>query len=264
MHIDMLYEYPLKSAAPCVRSQVDVLPRGFANDRRWMLIDADGRFVTGRKLPQLVRMHADCAADALTLTMPDRPVLRVRPNDGAARAAVSIWNDSVDARVGYAEADAWLREALGADLRLAHMDDRAHRPVDPKYARAGDEVSFADGFPILVLGTASMAALNERVGRALPITRFRPNIVIATDTAHIEDHWKRLDIGGIELELVKPCIRCVFTTVDPARGELDPSGEPLATLKTYRRGERGIAFGMNALARAPGTLHTGAPVRVLE
>jgi hypothetical protein len=264
MHVDALYEYPLKSGAARPRDEVEVTLRGFARDRRWMLVDAQGRFLTGRKLPRLVCVHAEHEGDTLTLSCAKHLTVSARVDEGPSRAPVEIWGDRVDARVGYATADAWLRSVLGEDVRLAHLDDASHRPVDPRYARAGDEVSFADGFPVLVLGTASMAALNTRIGRTLPIARFRPNLVVATTRPHEEDDWKRIRVDNIEFELVKPCVRCVFTTVDSEHGTFDPSGEPLATLKTYRRGERGITFGMNAIARGTGRLHRGASVQVLE
>ncbi len=157
----------------------------------------------------------------------------------------------------------WLSDWLEHELRLVHMDAVATRAVDPARSRAGDEVSFADGFPLLLISQAALDELNARLAAPVPMLRFRPNLVVAGSDAHAEDGWRRLRIGAIEFEAVKPCVRCVFTTVDPERGAFDPTGEPLKTLKHYRRGEKGITFGMNLIARGSGSLRLGDAVEVL-
>jgi uncharacterized protein YcbX len=142
------------------------------------------------------------------------------------------------------------------------MPERTRRPVasvPPAEARVG----FADAYPFLVLGAASLDDLNGRLAVALPMNRFRPNLVIEGGAPFAEDGWGRIRAGGIELSLVKPCARCVLTTVDQRRGEKDGT-EPLRTLATFRRVDGEVLFAMNAVHHGTGRLAVGAPVEVLE
>ncbi|HRQ66145.1 MAG TPA: MOSC domain-containing protein [Xanthomonadaceae bacterium] len=265
MQLTRVFIHPVKSCASLERNALDVEGRGPRFDRRWMVVDADGRFVTGRKLPRMVLIRAEPTERGVILSAPGMPVLPVdEPQSSAPRMEVVVWGNSVAALAADARADDWLCTFLGTPVRLVHMDEAARRSVDPDHARQGDEVSFADGYPLLLIGQASLDHLNGQLSVPLPITRFRPNLVIGGAVAHAEDDWRRIRIGAIELELVKPCTRCVFTTVDPESGTFDPAGQPLATLKTYRRSNRGITFGMNAIARGNGPLRVGDAVQVLE
>jgi uncharacterized protein YcbX len=135
--------------------------------------------------------------------------------------------------------------------------------VNPDYSKPGDEVSFADAFPLLLISQAAVDALNMKLPRAVPMLRFRPNLVVEHTAPHAEDGWKRIRVGAVEFDLVKPCSRCVFTTVDFTNGTFDPSGEPLRTLTTYRRTERGVTFGQNVIPRGSGTVRVGDEVEVL-
>jgi uncharacterized protein YcbX len=265
LHLSSIAIHPLKSCAPLALAQAAVEPRGLAHDRRWMAVDPDGRFITGRQVPALVRVVAVPTARGLALSAPGLAPIEVdAPAADAPRAQVVVWRDAVDAACAGARADAWLTRALGRPARLVHMDARARRAVDPAHARAGDEVGFADGFPLLLVGQASLDALNARLPAPVPMARFRPNLVVAGAPAHAEDGWRRIRIGDIAFDVAKPCTRCVFTTVDPATGTLDPSGQPLAELKAYRRTPNGVTFGMNLIARGTGTLHAGDPLAVLD
>jgi hypothetical protein len=143
------------------------------------------------------------------------------------------------------------------------MDATCVRAVSPDYGQPGDEVSFADGFPLLLISQAALDLLNTKLAAPVPMLRFRPSIVVTGTQAHAEDDWKRIRVGAIEFDVVKPCIRCVFTTVDFTRGEFDPGGEPLRTLLTYRRTPAGVSFGQNLIPRGVGTLRTGDAVEVL-
>ncbi len=265
MQLSALFVYPVKSCGALAPSSAQVEGRGLAGDRRWMIVDGDGRFLTGRQLPRLVLLRATPTAGGLSLAAPDMMALEVpEPAADAPRRAVTVWKDSLDAVDAGDLAAAWLTKFLDRDARLVFMDARSHRAVSPTYAQPGDEVSFADAYPLLLISQASLDGLNARLAAALPMQRFRPNLVVAGDIApHAEDGWRRLRIGDVEFDAVKPCTRCVFTTVDPARGEFDPSGEPLQTLKTYRRSAEGITFGMNLIARGTGSLRIGDTVTVL-
>ncbi|GAB2508286.1 MOSC domain-containing protein [Lysobacter humi (ex Lee et al. 2017)] len=262
MQIAGLYRYPLKSCAPAKVERLDIEHRGPAGDRRWLVIDADGRFVTARQHPRMVGILAEPGPDGLRLQADGMASLATGPATGPRRV-VAIWKDRVDARAVSPEADAWLTAYLGFPVQLVHMDDEAARPVDPAYAHGGDEVSFADGYPVLLISQAALDGLNARLARPVPMTRFRPNIVVDGAAAHAEDGWRRVRIGAVEFDAVKPCTRCVFTTVDPASMTRDPDGEPLRTLTTYRRTPAGVTFGMNLIPRARGVLRVGDAVEVL-
>lgn len=265
MHLSAIHVYPIKSCAALAPLTAEVEARGLAFDRRWMLVDPDGRFLTGRQVPRTVLLRAQPIASGLRLEAAGLTPLEVPfPPAGAVRRLVTVWKDKVLAPDAGDAAARWLEAALGRSARLVYMDAAAARPVKPAHAQPGDEVSFADGFPLLAISQAALDALNARLAAPLPMLRFRPNLVIAGAAPHAEDGWRRIRIGGIEFAGIKPCVRCVFTTVDPARGEFDPSGEPLRTLKTYRRSPEGITFGLNLIARGAGTLRIGDPVEVLE
>lgn len=265
MRLSSIAIHPLKSCAPLRLAQAAVEARGLAHDRRWMAVDPTGRFITGRQVPALVRIEATPTDDGLSLSAPGLPTLHAAvPRPDAPRAAVVVWRDTIDAACAGPEADAWLSRALGRPARLVHMDAIAHRAVDPAYARPGDEVGFADGYPVLLIGQASLDALNARLPAPVPMARFRPNVVVDGAPPHAEDGWRRIAIGGIAFDVVKPCTRCVFTTVDPQTGTIDPSGQPLAELKAYRRTPSGVTFGMNLVARGSGTLREGDAVEVLD
>lgn len=170
----------------------------------------------------------------------------------------------VAARPARPEDDAWISAFLERPARWVHMDDGARRPVTDALARAGDEVSFADGFPLLLLAEESLGQLNRRLETPVSILRFRPNLVIRDARAHEEDSWRRVRIGGVDFEIVGPCKRSSFTTVDPDAGVFDPVGEPLRTLRDYRRTASGVMFGVNVIARGRGTVTVGDDVIVLE
>ena len=266
MHLSALYLFPIKSCAALALDEATVEKRGLAGDRRWMVVDPDGRFMTGRDFPRLTQIHAVPDGVGLTLTAPDLPPLRLRPPNrgGDAGLPVVVWRSSFVARTVEADADAWVGRLLGRPCRLVYMDADVVRPLDARYGKVGDEVSFADGFPMLLIGEASLAELNRRLDAPVSMLRFRPNLVVATDRPHCEDQWRRIRIGQIDFDVVKPCTRCVFTTVDPVTGERDQNGEPLRTLMSYRRMDDGVAFGQNLIPRSFGQLTIGDRVEVLE
>lgn len=265
MHLAAIHLHPLKSGATIPLEEARVERRGLEHDRRWMVVDPSGRFVTGRQEPRLVLVRATPYAGGIELAAPGVAPLRVLAPDGNAdRIAAGVWGDTVDAAACDGAADAWLSRWLGRPVRLAYMDALARRPVDPKYAHEDDRVSFADAFPLLLLTTGSLAGLNARLASPVPVERFRPNLVVEAPNPHAEDGWKRIRIGTLEFDLVKPCTRCVFTTVDPASGTFDAAGEPLQTLKGYRRTPSGVTFGQNLIPRGFGTLRRGDAIEVLE
>lgn len=260
MHVAALYHYPVKSL--CGQA-VDVLrldALGPLDDRRWMLVDAAGTFVTQRMHGQLVRIRARSDGVQLQLNLPDGQILGFEASD--VQVSVRVWRDEVPALLATGPSET-LSAYLGVPVRLVRLPDAPVRRIDP--ARVPEErfVGFADGFPILVTHQASLAAVESWVGRPLDMRRFRPNIVIAGADPFAEDHWQSLQIGEVVLDLVKPCSRCVMTTVDPDTGVREADGQPLKALSLHRKTAEGVIFGQNALHRTPGVLRVGDPVRVL-
>lgn len=260
-----LYVYPVKSCAALAPHSVQVEARGLAGDRRWLVVDATGKFVTGRLYARMPLIHATPLAQGLRLEAPGMPAVEIAaPTPAAPRRSVEIWRSQVDAVQADAAASDWISRFLGAELHLVHMDGLAQRSVNPEFGRPGDEVSFADGYPQLLISSAALDALNQRLSAPVSMLRFRPNLVVSGTPPHAEDGWKRIRIGSVEFDLVKPCTRCIFTTVDPERGERNADGEPLKTLTSYRRSPAGVTFGQNLIPRGSGTITLGDPVTVLD
>jgi len=266
VHIQSPLVYPLKSARGVALQEVEVQARGLAGDRRWMVIDEKNRFVSARKIPAMVLIEASMQAGDIALTLSARdqsPASVVVPDAKLPVIEVEVWKSRCPARVADAAANEWISALLNGDYRLVHMADDCLRSVSQEWSRPGDIVSFADGFPLLLIGTASLEDLNRRLSRPVTMANFRPNLVVQTAHAFIEDNWRRVRIGDIEFDVSKPCTRCVLTTVDPNSGMKSVDGEPLATLKTFRKFELGVTFGQNLIPRGVGTLHRGDPLTAL-
>ena len=258
MFLSAIHIHPVKSTASLDIQSAVIEPRGLRDDRRWMIVDADDRFLTGRQLARMVLIHATPEGDGLRLTAPSMPSLKVAtPAHDAERASVKVWDDTVDAARAAPAADAWLSEFLGRPVRLVAMDARSARATEPLAGVEAGAVGFADAYPFLAISQASLDHLNAKLATPIAMRRFRPNLVISGCDPHAEDGWRRIRIGEVPFDVAKTCTRCVFTTVDPERGERDPSGEPLRTLKTYRRSQDGIVFGVNLIARGAGVLRVG-------
>jgi uncharacterized protein len=264
MILSSILIYPIKSTSGLDLLSAQIESRGFCDDRRWMIVDAKGGALTGRELSRMVLIKATPSPGLLRLEAPSMSSISVAvPTASAERMSVLVWGDTVDSARADEQADAWLGEFLGCPVRLVAMDARSLRYVDPQPREQADEVSFADGYPFLAISQGSLDYLNAKLPSPIPMRRFRPNLVVSGCEPHAEDGWERIRIGEIPFDVVKTCVRCVFTTVDPELGRRDPSGEPLRTLKTYRRSADGITFGMNLIARGNGALQVGDRVEVL-
>lgn len=263
MQLSGLYLYPIKSSAPLEMQTAVVEPRGLQHDRRWMVVDAEDRFLTGRQLPRLTLVRAQPVPTGLSLDAPDMPSLSVPFPQTEGTVSVNVWKNEVAAKPVGAAAEAWLSEFLQQPARLVHMDADVSRAMTDPYSQAGDEVSFADAFPLLLISRAALDGLNARLAKPVSMLQFRPNLVVDGVAAHAEDGWKRIRIGEVEFDVAKACTRCVFTTIDPLRGERDPDGEPLRTLIGYRRTADGVTFGQNLIPRSAGSVHVGDAVEVL-
>jgi len=270
-YLNSLHVYPLKSVRGQARHEAAVEPWGLCGDRRWMLVDQVGRFITQREEPRLALVAAAPLPDCgLRITAPGRPELVVGVPVPGATMPVTLWRDKVEAVTAGAEAAAWFSAYLGSAAALVHLDQPAHRrPVDPGFGRPGETVSFADGFPLLVTTTASLHALNSLIGEGdhagegpLPMDRFRPNAVIAGSEPWAEDGWHRIRIGEVVFRAVKPCSRCVVTTTDQRTAERGK--EPLRTLARHRRFGGQLVFGQNLIPEHRGTLRVGDPLHIVE
>lgn len=258
-----IHLYPVKSLAGLSLETAEIEPWGLAGDRRFMLVDAEGRFFTQRESPSLARIVARPAADGIILSDDAGATLAVaHPGADTQRMAVNVWRDRLSAALAGAEADDWLSARAGRTCRLVYMDAPATaRPVDLEFGREGDRVSFADGFPLLLTTEASLDDLAARLGADLPMQRFRPNIVVAGTPAWAEDGWTRVTVGQVSFRVVKDCARCKITTIDPLTGAVSPLNEPLRTLATFRRKAGGrIIFGQNLVPEGPGTIAVGDAV----
>lgn len=265
MKLTSIHVHPVKSMRGLDVPSAQVESRGLQFDRRWMLVDANARFVTARQHPKLLRFAVECIREGLVIFAPDGSARDVaEPSASAPTMTVGIWKSTSPARVADAATNAWLSQHLGIEVRLVHMADDCERTVSRDWSQPGDIVSFADGFPLLLIGTASLELLNTKLETPVTMANFRPNLVVETTLPHVEDSWKRIRIGAAEFALCKPCTRCVLTTIDPDTAVPAANGEPLATLKTYRREAIGVTFGQNLLVRMTGVIAAGMPIEVIE
>ena len=260
MKLAALYIYPVKSARGVAVAARDVTPTGLFGDRGFMVVDEHGAFLTQREHPELARLSARFDGDVLVLEGDDRRPLAIDRDLDGPRVEVSVWNDRVEAVDCGSVAAGLLTNLIGKLARLVRLTGR--RPVDPKYASPDDTVSFADGFPILIATTASMAKIGERTARGNDVRRYRPSLLIEHDVPFAEDAWTELEIGAdVRLALVKPCARCSVLDVDPDTGKRDPGVlAAVARVRTDADKHR-VYFGVNAIPRALGRVAVGDPVR---
>lgn len=267
MRLSALYRYPLKSCKAEPLQQISLDKLGLDGDRRWMLVDeASGRFLSQRVVGQMSQLSAVWNAQGgLTLSAPGHSALDVAlPSADAELRGVTIFRDSLRVPDAGDAAGAWVSEFIGKPTRLVQIPLERARMTQAGYGNDDDQVAFADGFPLLLIGEGSLQDLSQKVGRPLEMLRFRPNLVIEGSEAFAEDGWKRIRIGDVEFRVVKPCSRCILTTVDPQTGERSADREPLATLLKYRAQEDGAMFGQNLVNDGFGRLEVGMPVTILE
>lgn len=260
MKVHALWIYPVKSLAGIPVDDFVLDDFGPAGDRRWMIIDDERRFVTQRSHPELATIATAMVDGKVGVDIPGQGRFQLTPSSTELRALV--WNDWVPALEATEDANAALSQFYGASLRFVYMPDESFRRVDTARVLDRRRVSFADGFPLLVTTTASLAELNERLAAPVEMRRFRPNLVVAGSAPWAEDGWRELTVGDIRFSLVKPCSRCVMTTVDPDAGTKDPEVQPLRTLSSYRRTAEGVLFGMNAIHESTGRIRVGDPITV--
>ncbi|MBZ5741337.1 MOSC domain-containing protein [Nocardioides mangrovi] len=265
-----IHRFPVKSCRGESVGSAVVEPWGLAGDRRWMVVDDAGAGITAREVNRLVLVHPEITDGGLRITAPDLPALEVPTPDPARQVPVAIWSSTLTAAAAGAEADAWISKALGVAARLVHLDDPTRRPTSPAFSEPGDLVSFADGYPVLLTTEESLAALNDVVlasadtGRdPLPMTRFRPNVVVSGVEPWAEDDWRRIRIGDAVFRAVKGCARCVLTTIDPDSAVREK--EPIRSLAKIRRWDGATWFGINLVPDTYDvTIRVGDEFEVLE
>lgn len=246
MKLQDIYIYPIKSLGG-IRLQEAVLEeRGLRYDRRWMLVDSDGVFLSQRKNPEMALLQTQLSEKGLTVFLKNQPEKKIKiPFEPQSNVmiSVSVWDDEVTGQMVDKKINKWFSDVLGLTCTLVYMPISSERKVSPKYAVKNESVSFADGMPYLVIGQASLDELNSRLELPVPMDRFRPNLVFSGGKAFEEDIWEKVKIGESTFKITKPCARCVMTTVDQSTGK--KSKEPLKTLSNYRTVNGKVFFGQN-------------------
>lgn len=264
--VSALYRYPVKSCRGIAASELTLDERGPIDDRRWMVVDEAGVFMSQRERRRLALVDVQLTDEGIRLSAPGMEPLAVRvpvADDGLDFTA-TVWGDDARVRPAGRDADRWFSALLGVSARLVRQSDGAARVMRREYAGAIDEprqVTLSDGAPLLLMGAASLDDLNARLESPVPMNRFRPNVVVHGAAPYAEDGWSRLAIGEVVFEVAKPCARCVITTVNQETAERGV--EPLRTLARYRKVGSGVLFGQNIAHHAPGTVRVGDEVRVI-
>ena len=258
-----MHFYPIKGCKAIDLNSASVGAMGPEMDRRWMIVDSNGRFISQRQEPSMALIETEWKGNVLTVRVPNGPPHSIPFANQGPKREVSIWDDICEA-IDQGDAIAkWLSHFLGRECRLVFIPDDSKRRVNPKYAPNPDSiVGFADRFPFLLISEASLHDLNKRLEHPIPMNRFRPNLVVSGCGPFEEDTWKRIRIGNIIFKAAKPCSRCTVITVDQNTGE--KGEEPLKTLATYRKMEKGILFGQNLVHENQGVLSVGEIVEILE
>ena len=277
-----IHIYPLKAGRAVDLHESAVEPWGLAGDRRWLVVDDGGRFVSQREEPALARVAArypealpgqagsasPLPTGRVTLSAGGQPSLDVRApsaGPGTEMIAVTVWRSKVCATAAGRDADGWLSRLLGRPVRLVYLDDPTRREVDQEYGAPGDRVNFADGYPLLLTTAGSLAELGHWLTAdghpPVPMNRFRPNVVVEGTAPWAEDRWRRIRIGTVTFRVVKPCGRCLVTTIDQTTAE--HGRQPLAMLGRRRRFGQQLVFGQNMIPDAPGIIRIGDQIRIL-
>ena len=261
--------YPIKSLGGISLKSSIVENRGLQFDRRWLLVDEKNQFLTQREFPKMATIGLEILKDCLRVSAEGKMLeVSFEPKTNKS-ASVKIWSSRCRARIYESEINQWFSDVLQTNCKLVLMPEESKRKVNYFYAvHRDDVVSFADGYPFLLIGENSLNDLNERLETSVPMNRFRPNLVVSGSEAFAEDEWKKIKIGDATFHVVKPCARCVITTIDQAQGE-KTGVEPLKTLAKYRIPKRSvkkkILFGQNLIAENAGAvLNAGDKVEVLE
>ena len=263
--ISELNIYPIKSLGGIALNNATLTDRGFEYDRRWMLVDENGQFLSQREVHAMALLKVQLTGEGLLIrntNVPGAELLVPFQPESSETGMVTVWSNHCRAQKVSEGADAWFTRQLGQPCKLVYMPDATHRYVDSRYAHHKEITSFSDGYPLLLIGQASLDDLNSRLATPLPMDRFRPNIVFKGGTPFLEDMMKEFSINGITFYGVKPCARCSITTIDQQTAQT--AKEPLKTLSTYRMKNNRIHFGQNLLYQGTGIISLGDTVTIHE
>jgi hypothetical protein len=258
-----IFIYPVKSLRGIQLNASLVDSIGLQYDRRWMLVDENNQFITQRKIHALCLFTTEFTENGFKISHPQQLSLFIPwVATSQKKIQVTVWNDTVDAMHGDVIFDEWFSNILKFNCKLVYMPHNANRLVDTAYAHELETVSFADGYPVLIIGEAALNELNNKLEIPLLMNRFRPSIVFAGGDAHAEDQWRKFEINDVVFEGVKPCARCILTTVEQ---ETAITGkEPLKTLSTYRNKNNKIYFGQNVLIKNIGAIKVGDEIKIIS
>ncbi|MBO3699006.1 MOSC domain-containing protein [Roseivirga sp. E12] len=266
LKITDLWIYPIKSIAGIQLDQSKVETRGLQYDRRWVLADENGMFVHQRDYPEMALLQPEINGDIMTIRHKTKPIEAVSFNmsePDSTPVSVTVWDDTCPAKPVDAKVDAWFSEIIDKKVRLLYMHDDSVRQADQRYAiEETDKVSFADGYPVLIISEESLAFLNSKSTEHVPMNRFRANVIVSGGEVHEEDRLRKITVGDVEMYGVKPCVRCVMTTIDVDTAQ--KGKEPLKTLSTYRKTGNKILFGENFIPSNEGVIRVGDTLNVLE
>ncbi|WP_143959628.1 MOSC domain-containing protein [Litoribacter populi] len=264
MRLKDIYIYPVKSLGGIRLDKATVDIKGFEHDRRWMVVDDDGQFITQRRFPQMALLQPELHQNGLKIhhkNDQNKSILVPMDPETGKKMMVTVWDDSLMAEIVNQEVDQWLSEILDINCHLVKMDEMAERPISSKYSINDETVSFADSMPYMVIGQSSLDNLNSRLEEEVKMDRFRPNLVFEGGEPFEEDSWQVVQIGECMFQVTKPCARCVMVTIDQQTSE--KGKEPLKTLATFRKEDQKILFGQNMIAVSLGEIAIGDPVERL-
>ncbi len=269
MQLSQISVYPLKSSAGIQLSNSWIDGLGLSFDRRFVLTDDKGQFITARTEPRICLIQANITATGLVLTAPDMPKLVINTHQlRDIYQTVIVWNDNINAQQGNSEHHQWFSRYLNRPCQLLHFGELSIRNV-PKTSTRTNQLAFADGYPLLLISQASLDDLNKRCPTTITMNQFRPNLVIDNCEAFAEDTWQQIRIGEVEFELRKPCTRCIFTTINPDTAIKDSHQEPITSLKAYRQAAEGelegeILFGQYLIPLNQGQIKLTDTVTVIK
>ena len=255
-----IYIYPIKSLGGIKLSASEFGERGLKYDRRWMLVNQDNKFISQREFPKMSLISTKITEDYLICSAPNSDDLEIPLISDGENITVNVWRSYCQANVYEDKINNWFSNFLNNKVKLVYMPDSSRREVNPDYAVNDDIVSFADGYPFLLISQSSLDDLNSRLEDKIAMDRFRPNLVISDSEAFSEHNHQSINIGNNNFFIVKPCERCVITTIDQSKG-ISSGKEPLKTLATYRKINNKIIFGDNIISQnKSGSLKIGDQV----
>ena len=260
MEVVNLIEYPVKGLLGNSLSCAGVNKRGLAMDRRWMLTDESGNFLSQRQLPDLTQFIPVFHENLTIKHLPSGSEKKIEITEFDQIRKVEVWGQYCSAHGTSNEINRWLSEILNQKVDLVYMDDHDLRAIES--ADVDDIVSFADGYPILMANNASLNDLNSKLTSPIEMNRFRPNIVVEGDVPFAEDNWKRIKIGDLTFKVAKKCARCHVINIDQDTGV--SSKEPLKTLSTFRKEGNKVNFGINLIPESTGIIHHKDHVVILD